>query len=299
MSFDDKEHSSYDGAPVELFLFEDDLGLNRWAVTTGDAEINVDAIVYAPGIIKRSSIKQSANDTPGVINVEVPGNDPIALQFRAFLPARPISLRVFKYHRTDGEVEKKVAFIGTANSVKFNMATGMASISCYPITKTSLRRVPWQVYKKGCNWALYGNGCAVLRSSFEVSRPTLNAVDGDTIQSTVFSGYDDGWFTNGYVQVIATGEVRFITEHVGDTIRLIYPYEALTTADEVNVYPGCDRTAETCRSKFDNIVNYLGFDYIPSESPFEDPIDGTLREGGGGGGINPRDRRYISTVRGG
>jgi hypothetical protein len=37
----------------------------------------------------------------------------------------------------------------------------------------------------------------------------------------------------------------------------------------VKIYPGCDRTKETCNDKFSNILNYGGFAWIPAKSPFD------------------------------
>lgn len=280
MSYSEKEYSLSDGTPVELFLFEDDIALNNWAFTTGDSQLVDGSITYLPDIISRTSVSQKAGETPGAIEIAIPGNSNLASQFIEYLPARPISLRVFRYHRTDAGEEKRVVFIGRAASISFDDEGAVASIACYPVTKSSGRTVPWQIYKGGCNWALYGVGCGVLESSFELDSPSILAVNGDQIQAAEFSTFDDRWFANGYLRVVSTGEVRFITDHVGDTITLVYPISGLGVGDAIKVYPGCDRTAQTCRDKFNNIANYLGWDYIPSDSPFEDSLDGTPSNSG-------------------
>ncbi|MDG4870579.1 phage BR0599 family protein, partial [Guyparkeria sp. 1SP6A2] len=43
----------------------------------------------------------------------------------------------------------------------------------------------------------------------------------------------------------------------------------LEVGQEIEVYPGCDRTAATCNAKFNNLLNYGGFDFIPPKGPFE------------------------------
>ena len=47
----------------------------------------------------------------------------------------------------------------------------------------------------------------------------------------------------------------------------MYKMRELTTGQTVVAIPGCDGRAETCRDTFNNIVNYLGFPFIPAENP--------------------------------
>jgi hypothetical protein len=35
------------------------------------------------------------------------------------------------------------------------------------------------------------------------------------------------------------------------------------TGDTFTAYPGCDKTQNTCTSKFNNLVNFGGFPYVP------------------------------------
>jgi hypothetical protein len=41
----------------------------------------------------------------------------------------------------------------------------------------------------------------------------------------------------------------------------------LADNNTVMVYPGCDGRIETCRDKFDNLIHFLGFPFIPDENP--------------------------------
>lgn len=40
---------------------------------------------------------------------------------------------------------------------------------------------------------------------------------------------------------------------------------ALAVGDDVRLIAGCDKRAENCRVKFDNLVNFQGFPDIPGE----------------------------------
>ncbi|WCI86485.1 phage BR0599 family protein [Pseudomonas aeruginosa] len=38
---------------------------------------------------------------------------------------------------------------------------------------------------------------------------------------------------------------------------------------QLRVYPGCDLLDETCAGKFDNILNFRGFNKMQGKSPFD------------------------------
>jgi hypothetical protein len=75
----------------------------------------------------------------------------------------------------------------------------------------------------------------------------------------------DGWFIGGVAEFGV--EKRTIVAHVDNTITIAYRMVNLADDDSVDVYPGCDGRNVTCRDKFDNIINFLGFPYIPIENP--------------------------------
>ena len=57
--------------------------------------------------------------------------------------------------------------------------------------------------------------------------------------------------------------------HVGNNIEMDYPLFSLAPGEPINAYAGCDRTLGTCRTKFNNVPNRLGFDWTPRENPYD------------------------------
>jgi len=51
----------------------------------------------------------------------------------------------------------------------------------------------------------------------------------------------------------------------------------LASGDSVRLEAGCDKRAETCRVKFNNLVNFQGFPHLPGE----DWLMAYPRRGGG------------------
>ncbi len=67
--------------------------------------------------------------------------------------------------------------------------------------------------------------------------------------------------------------------------RRIELWEALRAAvargDAVRIEAGCDKRAETCRLKFNNLLNFRGFPHIPGEDwQMSYPAEGQPLDGG-------------------
>lgn len=273
MPFTPEETSLYDGAPVELYYFRTDDAVEAWPLTSGDEAVIDGVLRYEPAPISRSGLQSSTAEAQGQMRVTIAADDPLAAKFIAYLPERQILLTVLQYHRTDTLAERVPVFVGTVNSVEFE--NGQAVLSCQPIGKGLTRTVPWQSYKALCNWPLYGPGCGVLRTAFTTLLPTgPQFVEADIVRDAAFATHPNGWYTNGYLEVEETRETRFIISHTTNEIRLIYPLTSYKPGMTVRFYAGCDRTETTCRNRFNNIQNYLGFNRVPTENPFNTSFSG-------------------------
>ena len=87
------------------------------------------------------------------------------------------------------------------------------------------------------------------------------------------TGFEAGWFQRGRL-VVLSGAARGLTGAIkrdrfseeGRRIELWHPLGAVLAAgDLVRLEAGCDKRFETCRLKFNNVVNYQGFPDIPEE----------------------------------
>ncbi len=80
----------------------------------------------------------------------------------------------------------------------------------------------------------------------------------------------DGWFANGAVKFTsgANNGLAFDVRAWTGATKLVSlwfaPYGAVSVGDTMNIAPGCDFTATMCHAKFDNIVNFQGFPFLPT-----------------------------------
>jgi uncharacterized phage protein (TIGR02218 family) len=102
-------------------------------------------------------------------------------------------------------------------------------------------------------------------------------------------GLPDRWFERGRIVITSgfgrgiVGLVKFDQEVRGNRrIELWGDFDVLPSlGDSVRLDAGCDRMAGTCRSKFNNFLNFRGFPHIPSSDWMTSyPVAGQLHDGG-------------------
>ncbi len=86
------------------------------------------------------------------------------------------------------------------------------------------------------------------------------------------SAFDDRWFERGRLKVLsgsASGAVGVVkNDRTRDGVRVIELWQGIggmSQGDLVRLEAGCDKRAETCRTKFANFLNFRGFPHVPGE----------------------------------
>lgn len=260
MSYQSKELSIFGGAPIEIYRFYQ--GVNIWRYTSADKEVIYNGEKYTPIPISRTGIDQSKELKAGSIDITVPRDNPLAGKYIATNPASAVWLTILRYHRADDNA--RVIFIGRVTNVKFQGSR--ATISVSPIQDIVDRMVPRITFQGICNHILYSPYCGIAPDAYRVNA-ILEAVNQEDLVSNVFSSKPNGWFNNGYV--VLGDQYRMIVSHSGNTVKLLAPLEKAYAGLVVFAYAGCDRSRQTCIDKFNNLTNYLAWNYIPSKNPFD------------------------------
>ncbi len=267
MSFAEYETSLQNGQPVRLYLFQ--RGPMKWGFTTADRNINHQTINFKSieGGITDDGIRQTGDAQADTLNITVPAQTDIAQMYRVNAPGQSISVTVFDLHYGDNGF--LVVWMGVVAGVKFK-STVTAEIQCQTLNITLERTGLRKTWSRTCAHSLYDNACRAQRSDYRVDS-IIDRKDGVSIGVAAAQGQADGYYSGGYVEW--TGpyglEQRGIELHVKD---LLYIYEGaseLEPGQSVAIYPGCDRTMDTCQSKFSNILNYGGCPHMPGKSPFD------------------------------
>jgi uncharacterized phage protein (TIGR02218 family) len=110
------------------------------------------------------------------------------------------------------------------------------------------------------------------------------------LESTGLVGFDDAWFVGGVLTWLtganagAAGTLK-VDRMVSSTRRRLElwqePGMPVAVGDRFRVTAGCDKRAETCKAKFDNLLNFRGFPHIPGDDWVTAyPRDGEVHDGG-------------------
>ena len=111
----------------------------------------------------------------------------------------------------------------------------------------------------GVDWDSYSALCRVT------------AISGKTISYVILSrgaNFPDpvpvDWLKYG--KAVTLTETKTIVGNSGGDFTVRFRFVELEVGDTVTVYAGCNKSVSTCRDKFNNLDNFLGFPYTPTES---------------------------------
>lgn len=259
MTYDAREKSPYAGSPVELYRFQS--GAAQWTYTSADRSQSYLGFTFVPTNITRGALDSSDEDSQGALEITLLRTDAVAALFVPDLPARPVTLQVYRFHRGDAEVIP--IWAGEIASAEFSSSS--VKLTGLPVSRSLRKQLPSNSFQGQCNWALFSTQCTLAKASYKQTA-TISAVSGLTITATAFGTHPDGYFQSGWVED-ANGETHWVTQHVGNVLTLLTPFRALTVGTSVDAYPGCDRTIAACKT-FSNLIHFCGFPFIPGKNPF-------------------------------
>ncbi len=266
MTYDARERSRYMGQPVEGYRFAQ--GSNLWFYTSADRAITLPAGVFAPEAITRGEFDFSQEDTGETIEMTLPRANPVPALFIGDLPSTPVWVTIYRAHRGEESLAVTI-FSGKVARARFEES--QAILTGASLMAMLARTVPILALQTACNHVLYSAACGANPTSCQ-DLVTVTSVSGATVTSNGFALRPDQWFRGGRLET-TSGETRFIVGHQGTTVTLISPLPGLSSLDQVKAYWGCDHLEATCRDKFHNVANHLGWSHLPSRNPFTGRID--------------------------
>jgi len=236
----------------------------HYRYTSGDVAIVYNGETYSPATIQRQKVSYDQKLEVNTLVIQASRvTDPV-LEFLAISPVDLVWVSVHKIHRDMLIEETSNVFVGQIN--KISIRGSEVQINCVGFEQYLKQVVPRYRYGPGCQHTLFDDRCGVDINSFSDNVVLDNvADDGVTIISTSFVLQDNDYYTFGY---LVWGDYkRMIISHIEDTIKLRYLIPGLVSGETALVTAGCDKTRTTCESRFNNLINQLGFPDIPSDNP--------------------------------
>jgi uncharacterized phage protein (TIGR02218 family) len=123
-----------------------------------------------------------------------------------------------------------------------------------------------QVFSPSCRAILGDSKCKVALASFTVAATVTEVVNNQTFKASTLS-QAAGWFTGGEVVWTSgnnAGRRMEVKEFADTQVVLALPMgKSISVGDAFDIIAGCDKTRETCQSKFSNIINFRGEPDVP------------------------------------
>lgn len=251
---------------AELYTFQVGQTINRY--TTHREDITFHGDLYLARPIKRGDF----TFTEKLKSVRVRINAPIDRTLAQYVSNTPVENVAVIITRVFLDTEESFQ-IFQGEIIDVTLSKNAATAVCENETDIFRNKFPKRIFQARCNHMVFDDGCGLLEVDWRVT--AVITVSGSDLVSATFAGFADGYFTGGHAK--SNSDIRMITNHVTNTITLQVPFPAsiLQTNDSVFAWPGCDRSATTCKTKFDNFLGpldpggggFLGFPYIPNSNP--------------------------------
>ena len=184
--------------------------------------------------------------------------------------------------------QRMIRFRGTFGEI--NLSNGSFRVELRGLTE-ALNQSRGRVFQATCS-AVVGDG----ECRFDLGQPNFmveTAIKKTGKKGEYFlpsqQGFPDRWFEWGRARVVSgpaqglIAVVRFDQEAGGfRRIELMVDFDLVPeVGDLVLLQAGCDKTATTCRTKFNNHLNFRGFPHIPSSDWIASyPVSSQKNDGG-------------------
>lgn len=163
----------------------------------------------------------------------------------------------------EGPLRPGLIFKGNIGQVTINKR-GLATFEARG-SITQARGIITEHYCQACRADLYDERCTVVAASFAVSVTVATVVDAQTFTVNAGPTNPTGWFDQGQGKTAAnepfaikTWTLSTLTVTTMEAINLI-----IEAGDVLTLYAGCDKSSNTCVSKFSNVINYRGEEFAP------------------------------------
>lgn len=266
--------------PVFLYDIYADAPVNlHWRYTSFASAVASNGQLYQPWAMSHEAITQGTDgqDNPVNVSAKPDATHPFSL-LAGVPPGRVIWLDIYRVDATNLAAPVKIfsGYIATVTDDGLKYTAKCLSRLAWLQTK-----LPRFYIGSNCNHILFEpNTCRVARAPFETTVTHYADVAGNLpqIQVTFDFAFDlahwttTDWWENGIIEagIGTTYEVRSIVASRFDGVRLSLVLNAkfnhVTPGTKLQIVAGCDHSAATCKSKFNNFDNFGGFVAVPDRN---------------------------------
>ena len=271
-SFDIYESSTEESHPLEVYLIT--IGSTTYRYTSNATDITLDSNVYTAIPIKRSKIAVS-RERKEQIDITFPSTNTFAKSFLGVVPGERAFVSIIRLQRDEIPTfdTQALIFKGQIGGGGYGKDGNVIKLTARSIEAATGRPIPRFTFMGMCNHILFDGGCQVAEGLFN-GGGSVTAVTDNVITVPGANTQPDGYWTGGWVKPDATSDFRLILAHSGNDLTLLLPFSSTVLGANVTFYAGCDHTFDgDCATKFDNVLNFGGFPFVPTKNVFITGLD--------------------------
>lgn len=242
--------------------------------TDHDARLHFGGIAFRPdhgmsarALVQGSGLSVDNSEAEGALSDD-------AITERDLLAGRwdGATLRMWEVDWSDTR-QRKLVFAGSLGEVSRKQGAFRAELRGL---SEPLSTAQGRVYHPRCSARLGDRSCGLdLAGAGLWAEPVVEGLEeGRVFRFSAFGNFDSGWFERGALMMLDgdAGGLRGVVKN--DTAlpggaREIELWQSLgivpSVGDRLRLTAGCDKRAETCRTKFGNFPNFRGFPHLPPE----------------------------------
>jgi hypothetical protein len=263
MTYESLETSIESGRPVELYHFT--IASIHYYYTSAPDSFLLGGNTYLPRQLTHTNPSQSTEERRSQIEVTIPTEDPVASRFVGVIPGLPMFLEIAQYHRGDTEVF--VIWTGVIAGATYKKQGGECTLRGITTEASFSHAIPRYKYQGMCNHVLFDANCQAVANSFRFV-DACTGVSGDTVTvGGIFAAHGADWMQGGYLN-LNDSDYRLVIAQSGDVLTMYLPFEENPLGQDLECFAGCGHTTVDCENKFNNLINYGGFAFVPELNPF-------------------------------
>lgn len=263
MVWEAKEKSLQDSSPIELYKFVGSVNDYFFTSCGKDIEHSGDTYVNIP--IRRTAHKAGAVQFDSSIEIILPTSTQLVQDYAFGIAPSELTLEIY---RLQGEDVQRI-WKGNINTLApKGHLTHLRSPS--PLTEALTTVIPAVGYQVMCNHRLGDARCGVDLGPFTIPASVVSIDDRATTITTDLSLTDNEFFVGGELVRVSDGDRRQILKQEMGTgiVKIDWPFRTLDNSDAVELIAGCAHIFDVCRTKFGNIENFGGHNFIPAVNLF-------------------------------
>lgn len=265
MAFDPKQEAIEIVGETEFYAFDFGNQIERY--TSARKKVTAFGFTWLPIPLLRSGLDSQLDENGTKSKIVIPIN-PTFVDIVTKAGLETIKLTIIRGFGSDYDHDyKNPWWVGYLEDITVGIETVQGNLrSIETFFDVPMPRV---TYMSGCNNNLYDPVCGVNPLTREETRTVVSLTNGDRVVTLTGTIQPNDYFTFGRM-FKPGGDHRHILRQAGNQFVLHIPVAGLKVGDTVKVWPGCDWKASTCRTKFGNRNNYVGFPLIPAQNPVID-----------------------------